>query len=76
VLCNSAVGLRDEPHQRGIGPWRFSGSSLSCSRQSTLQPLWAGLSFSSVGWSPLVFVLIGVLLFALESLQPTERRGA
>ena len=36
----------------------------------------AGLSFTSVGWSPLVFMLIGVLLFALESLQPTERRGA
>ena len=36
----------------------------------------AGLSFTSVGWSPLVFMLIGVLLFALESLQPTEQRGA
>jgi hypothetical protein len=40
----------------------------------------AGLSFTSVGWSPLVFMLIGVLLFALEALQPgeqpTEQRGA
>jgi len=35
-----------------------------------------GLSFTSVGWSPLVFMLIGVLLFALEALQPTEQRGA
>ena len=34
----------------------------------------AGLPFTSVGWSPLVFMLIGVLLFALESLQPTERQ--
>jgi hypothetical protein len=33
----------------------------------------AGLPFSSVGWSPLVFMLIGVLLFALESLQPTKQ---
>lgn len=31
-----------------------------------------GLPFSSVGWSPLVFVLIGVLLFTLEFLRPTE----
>jgi uncharacterized membrane protein YhhN len=36
----------------------------------------AGLSFTSVEWSPLVFMLIGVLLFALESLRPTEQRGA
>jgi len=35
-----------------------------------------GLSFTSVGWSPLVFILIGVLLFALESLQPAEQRDA
>jgi hypothetical protein len=34
----------------------------------------AGHPFTSVGWSPLVFMLIGVLLFALESLQPTERQ--
>lgn len=27
----------------------------------------AGLSFTSVGWSPLVFMLIGVLLFARSS---------
>ena len=36
----------------------------------------AGHPFTSVGWSPLVFMLIGVLLFALESLRPTEQRGA
>jgi hypothetical protein len=36
----------------------------------------AGLPFTSVGWSPLVFLLIGVLMFALESLQPIEQRGA
>lgn len=36
----------------------------------------AGLPFTSVGWSPLVFMLIGMLMFALESLQPTEQRGA
>jgi hypothetical protein len=35
-----------------------------------------GLSFTSVAWSPLIFMLIGVLLFALESLQHTERPGA
>ena len=35
-----------------------------------------GLPFTSVAWSPLVFLLIGVLLFALESLQRPERRGA
>ena len=35
-----------------------------------------GLPFTSVGWSPLVFMLIGMLMFALESLQPTEQRGA
>jgi hypothetical protein len=35
-----------------------------------------GLSFTSVGWSPLIFMLIGVLLFALESLQRTDRPGA
>jgi hypothetical protein len=34
----------------------------------------AGLPFTSVGWSPLVFMLIGVLLFALESLQPAEQQ--
>jgi hypothetical protein len=34
-----------------------------------------GLPFTSVGWSPLVFILIGVLLFALESLKPTGRAG-
>ena len=33
-----------------------------------------GLPFTSVGWSPLVFMLIGVLLFALESLQPAEQQ--
>jgi hypothetical protein len=35
-----------------------------------------GLPFTSVAWSPLVFMLIGVLLFALESLQRPEQRGA
>jgi hypothetical protein len=34
----------------------------------------AGLPFTSVGWSPLVFMLIGVLLLALESLQPAEQQ--
>ena len=34
----------------------------------------AGLPFTSVAWSPLVFMLIGVLLFALESLQPAEQQ--
>jgi hypothetical protein len=29
----------------------------------------AGLSFTSVGWSPLVFTLIGVSLFTLEFLK-------
>jgi hypothetical protein len=33
-----------------------------------------GLPFTSVGWSPLVFMLIGVLLFALEALQPAEQQ--
>jgi hypothetical protein len=36
----------------------------------------AGLAFTSVGWSPLVFMLIGMLLFALEALQPALQRGA
>ncbi len=35
-----------------------------------------GLSFTSVAWSPLIFILIGVLLFTLESLQRTDRPGA
>ena len=35
-----------------------------------------GLSFTSVAWSPLIFVLIGMLLFALEFLERTDRRGA
>ena len=35
----------------------------------------AGLPFSSVRWSPLVFVLIAVLLFALEFLKPTGQSG-
>ena len=34
----------------------------------------AGLPFTSVGWSQLVFMLIGVLLLALESLQPAEQQ--
>jgi hypothetical protein len=34
-----------------------------------------GLPFTSVGWSPLVFMLIGMLMFALESLQRTEQRA-
>ena len=35
-----------------------------------------GLPFTSVRWSPLVFMLIGTLMFALEFSQPTEQRGA
>ena len=33
-----------------------------------------GVSFTSVGWSPIVFMLLGGLFFALESLQQTDRR--
>jgi hypothetical protein len=35
-----------------------------------------GLPLTSVSWSPIVFVLLGALFFALESLQPNGRAGA
>ena len=35
----------------------------------------AGLPFTSVGWSPLVFILIGVILLTLEFTRPTEQAG-
>jgi hypothetical protein len=35
-----------------------------------------GLSFTSVGWSPMIFLLLGGLFFTLESLQQKPRSGA
>jgi hypothetical protein len=35
-----------------------------------------GLRFTSVSWSPLVFVLLGGLFFTLESLQQGNRPHA
>ena len=35
-----------------------------------------GFSFTSVSWSPLVFMLLGGLFFTLESLQPSDRPRA
>jgi hypothetical protein len=35
-----------------------------------------GLQLTSVSWSPLVFMLLGGLFFALESLQPGDRPHA
>jgi hypothetical protein len=32
------------------------------------------VSFTSVSWSPLVFMLLGGLFFALDSLQQSDRR--
>jgi hypothetical protein len=36
----------------------------------------AGLHLTSVGWSPLVLMLIAVLLFTLEFLKPAEQPRA
>ena len=33
-----------------------------------------GVPFTSVGWSPIVFMLLGGLFFALELLQQHDRR--
>ena len=35
-----------------------------------------GLHLTSVSWSPLVFMLLGGLFFALESLQQSDRPHA
>ena len=35
-----------------------------------------GLRFTSVSWSPLVFMLLGGLFFTLESLQHSDRPHA
>lgn len=35
-----------------------------------------GLHFTSVSWSPLVFMLLGGLFFALDSLQQSDRPHA
>ena len=35
-----------------------------------------GLPLTSVGWSPLVFMLLGGLFFALEALQHRDRPRA
>lgn len=35
-----------------------------------------GIHFTAVGWSPLVFMLLGGLFFALESLQQSDRPHA
>ena len=35
-----------------------------------------GLPLTSVGWSPVVFMLLGSLLFALEALQRRDRARA
>jgi hypothetical protein len=32
-----------------------------------------GLSFTSVGWSPVIFVLLGGLFLTLDSLQQSDR---
>lgn len=41
-----------------------------------LAALLLGVSFTSVSWSPLIFVLLGGLLFGLESLQQSDRPPA
>ena len=35
-----------------------------------------GVSFTSVSWSPLIFVLLGGLFFALELMQQSDRPHA
>ena len=32
-----------------------------------------GISFTSVGWSPMIFLLLGGLFLTLESLQQSDR---
>jgi hypothetical protein len=66
----AAVNQRGQPTVTLLGLIAFLIAALDIA--SSL----VGLPFSSAGWSPLVFILIGVLLFALESLQPTGQRGA
>ena len=60
-------------HQRGNGTSLLGLIAFLIAAVDILASL-AGLPFTSVGWSPLVFMLIGVLLLALESLQPAEQQ--
>jgi hypothetical protein len=66
----AAVNQRGQPTVALLGLIAFLIAALDIA--SSL----VGLPFTSVAWSPLVFILIGVLLFALESLQPAVQRDA
>jgi len=35
-----------------------------------------GISFTSVNWSPVIFLLLSGVFFALEYLKQTDRSGA